>query len=105
MFSNIEQLATFKALEHSRTSRNAGLLDHFLRAEPDTAEKLGLKRVQFETHPDLADELDEVCRLLSVSKREFLESAVVDAIAISREKFGETYKLATGREFGEDASC
>lgn len=101
MFSNIEQLATFKALEHSRLSRNAGLLDHFIRSDPDSVEKMGLKRVQFETHPALAEDLEDVCHLLDVSKREFMEAALVDAINKAQAQFGDIYKQATGREFGE----
>lgn len=102
MVSNIEQLATFKALEQSRISRNAGLMDHFLREE-GAAEKMGLKRIQFETHPQLADRLEEVCSMLDVSKREFLESAVLDAMSKAEDRFGTIYKQATGREFGEEA--
>jgi hypothetical protein len=103
MVSNIEQLATFKALEQSRQQRNAGLLDHFIRQEG--AEKLGLKRIQFETHPDLADHLDDVCRTLDVSKREFLEAALVDAIAKAEAQFGEVFRQATGHDFGEVEAC
>lgn len=103
MVSNIEQLATFKALEQSRQDRNAGLLDHFIRQEG--SEKLGLKRIQFETHPSLADHLDDVCRTFDVSRREFLEAALVDAIAKAEAQFGEVYRQATGHDFGEVESC
>lgn len=101
MVSNIEQLATFKALEQSRLDRNAGLLDHFLRQD-GAAEKLGLKRIQFETHPELADHLDDICRTLDVSKREFMEAALVDAIAKAESQFGDVYRQATGRSYGEE---
>ena len=77
-------------------------MDHFLREE-GAAEKMGLKRIQFETHPQLADRLEEVCSMLDVSKREFLESAVLDAMSKAEDQFGTIYKQATGREFGEEA--
>lgn len=98
---NINDLSTFKALEQSRLQRNAGALDHFLRADPAVAEQLGLKRIQFETHPALAEQLDEICSLLHVSKREFLESALVDAITQAESRFREVFRQSAGYEFGE----
>lgn len=98
--NNIDQLATYKALEQSRMARNSGLLDSFLR-DPDAAAQIGLKRIQFESHPELVERLENCCGMLDVSKREFLESAVVDAITRAEEKFGTVYREATGHEFGE----
>lgn len=88
-------------MEQARIQRNAGVLDHFLRADPSAAEQLGLKRIQFETHPVLAERLDEVCGLLEVSKREFLEAALVDAVTRAESRFLEVFRESTGRDFGE----
>lgn len=99
--NQIEKLATFKALEQSRLSRNADLLDHFIAV--GEGEKMGLKRIQFESHPSLAERLEQVCNMLNVSKREFLEAAVIDAINRATDGFETIYKEATGREFGEVA--
>lgn len=102
--TKIEILATSKALEHSRLDRNADITDHLL-SQQGAGEKLGLKRIQFEAHPALADSLEDVCNMLNVSKREFLEAAVIDAIDSAQEGFSTIYREATGREFGEAASC
>lgn len=101
--SKIETLATYKALEQSRNHRNADITEHLL--EIHGGEKVGLKRIQFEAHPVLSDRLDSVCNMLDVSKREFLEAAVIDAIDRAQDGFGSIYRQATGREFGEDTPC
>lgn len=101
MPTNIDTLSTFKALEQSRIHRNVTLLDHVLTT-PEAAEQLGLKRIQFESHPAMSERLESICNLLDVSKREFLECAVVDAMTRAEEKFAAVYREATGREFGEE---
>mgnify|MGYP003376790160 CR=1 FL=1 len=102
MMRNIEQLATFKALERSRQSRNLGFLDHLLRQD-GAVENLVLKRIQFETHPGLVDHLDDICRTLDVSRREFLEAAVTDAVTTAQAQFDGVYLQSTGRPYGEEA--
>lgn len=96
----IDEIATFAGLQSARTQRNADLTEMFL-ARPDVQEQLGLKRVQFETVPQLYERLESVCGLLDVSKREFLESALIDAIQAAEDKFHAVFVEATGREFGE----
>lgn len=96
--SNIETLATFKALESARLTNNTDLANMVL-GTPD-GEKY-FKRVQFETHPAFIERLDSVCGLLDVSKREFLEAAVSDAMDRAQLQFETVFKEATGQEFGE----
>lgn len=98
--NNIEQLATFKALEQSRIHRGADLLESFVTS--GQGQNLGLKRIQFESHPSLAERLENVCTMLDVTKREFLEAAVIDAMERAEQGFCAVYKEATGREFGEE---
>jgi cell division FtsZ-interacting protein ZapD len=93
--NNIDQLATYRALGHIRAS---GGIDHFLRI-PEVAEQLGLKRIQFEARPELVAQLENACVMLDVSKREFLESALVDAIERAEQKFLAVYREATGEDF------
>lgn len=96
----IDELATFAGLRSARTQRNADFTEAFL-ARPDVQEQLGMKRVQFETVPQLYEHLESICSLLDVSKREFLEGALIDAIRAAEEKFHAVFEEATGREFGE----
>lgn len=99
----IDEIATFAGLNSARLSRNADFAEAFLQRS-DVQEQLGMKRVQFETFPQLYERLENVCSLLDVSKREFLESALVDAIADAETKFHAVYEEAAGREFGDTES-
>lgn len=96
----IDEIATFAGLQSARTHRNADFTEAFL-ARPDVQEQLGMKRVQFETVPQLYERLEGICGLLDVSKREFLEGALIDAIEAAEAKFHAVFEEATGREFGE----
>lgn len=99
MMTNVDQLAILTALNESRISRNAGALDYVLQQHPP--EHFGLKRIQFETWPWMVDSLEEVCTLFAVSKREFLEAAVLDAINRAHQKFNSVYTEVTGEEFAK----
>lgn len=96
----IDEIATFAGLQNARISRNSDFLDSFI-SSPDVQQQLGLKRVQFETVPQLYERLESICGLLGVSKREFLEGALIDAIEAAETKFHAVFEEATGREFGE----
>lgn len=100
--NNIQQMAIFKALDQARIQRGAGIMDLVEKQAGGDLEKMGLKRVQFETHPSVFELLENTCSLLDVSKREFLECAMLDAIANAERIFGETFKDATGLEFGQN---
>jgi len=97
--NEIDQLAILTALRESRTNRNAGLLDYALQQHPP--EHFGLKKIQFETWPWMVDSLEEVCKLFQVSKREFLEAAVLDAINHAHHKFNSVFTEVTGEEFAK----
>lgn len=103
---NVETIAKYKALHEAYTSGNPALLDHILSqklkdANGDPLMGLPLKRIQFDAWEGLSKELEEVCALLDVSKREFCEAAIVEAIDKAKRQFFESYREATGREFGE----
>lgn len=63
---------------------NAWLLEAVLD-DPDEAQKVQLKNVCAKVSPQLADEIDSVCGLLSISKRSFIEAAFVEAIRQAHE--------------------
>lgn len=99
----LESFASMRALQALHTSTNSHLLDHFLSSSQgdEIRETLKLRRIQFDTHPALCDELDSVCDLLDCSKREFMEMAVIDALSKAKTVFFETYKKVGGRKYGE----
>lgn len=98
----LESFANMRALQAVHTSTNSSLLDHFLASSQadELRETLKLRRIQFDTHPALCDELDTVCNLLNCSKREFMEMAVIDALSKAKTVFFETYEKEGGREYG-----
>ena len=100
---NIENLASMRAMEYAYRSGNPKLLDMIADGRVQVDSEVKLKRVQFDTSFALSDKLDEVCGLLEVSRREFLETALVDAIAKAEATFHGTYRTVTGEEFGEVA--
>lgn len=71
----LEALLLERTLHRIGVSRNDALLD----AVADQPEA-GLKNVCAKVHPDLSRRIDEVCDLLDISKRRFLESAMVEAL-------------------------
>jgi hypothetical protein len=86
-------------MAHSRIG--APLVDHCLNGESgdELRAELKLKRIQFDTVPQLYDKLESVCSLLECSKREFLEMAVLDAIDRAQDAFMDSFKDGAGIDF------
>lgn len=70
----LDSLITQKALSLINNSVSSDL--------PDLP---GLKNVCAKVTSQLSEEIDEVCALLGVHKRQFLEAAFIDAVATARE--------------------
>ena len=98
---NVENIAKMRAMEEVYKSGNPRLVDMQMAAgyEPDSGIKL--KRIQFDTTFELSEELDRVTDLLGMSRREFLEAALIDALDRARSAFLSTYKEVAGGEFAE----
>lgn len=104
---NVETLAQYKALHQAYISGNPGIVEMLLAGEiktgdGQTPQNLPLKRIQFDAWEGLSKELEEVCGLLDVSKREFCELAIIEALAKAKTKFFDAYQEATGRDFADD---
>lgn len=105
---NIETVARMRALESAYQAGNPKLMDLVADGRVKVIEgEVKLKRVQFDTSFALSEKLDEVCSLLGMSRREFLETALIDALEAAEASFHSTFKDVTGEEFGEveGASC
>lgn len=102
----LDQFAQYSAFKTARESQNAGFFESILSSSQgdELREQLSLKRLQFDTHPQIYSRVESVCALLECSKREFLEMAVWEACEKAEAVFGATYKDATGHEFGEEDS-
>lgn len=51
----------------------------------DLPDSLPLKNVCAKVSPALSEDIDQVCILLGISKRRFLEAAFIDAVGSARE--------------------
>jgi alkylhydroperoxidase family enzyme len=80
----VNALATEKALAFKRRLRGADLAN--LVAADERGRDM-LKNVCAKVTPDLAEEIDQVCDLLDVNKREFLEAAFIDAVGRAKAIF------------------
>lgn len=76
--TGFEELILAKALDFKLGTRNADLIDALDRS--GSIPEGMLKNVCAKLSVELSDKLDEVCSLLSLSKRRFIESALVEAL-------------------------
>ena len=108
MRTMLDALVTGEALKLIHQCRNADAIDHFPSLQ------VGTRNVCAKVHPELADDIDQVCGLLGISKRRWLEAAFVEALdktkAILRaegvweelEAHGEALKGVTPVPCGDD---
>ena len=68
-----------------RMEINGGHLIDSLLAKSEIADKLPLKNVCAKVSAELADEIDQICDFLDISKRSFIEGAFIDALRQARE--------------------
>lgn len=99
----LSQFTTMAGYLQASQFTNQRLVDHFLDGDQGDQIRfeLKLKRIQFDTSPDLAEKLESVCSLLDCSKRVFLEMAVREAIEAAEDQFGDAFKEAFGMGFVE----
>jgi len=103
----LDQFAKMRGFQTAHSRVGAPFIDHFLNGESgdELRAELKLKRIQFDTVPQLYERLENACSLLDCSKREFLEMAVWDAIERSESVFMDSYKEAAGSDFLDDFSA
>ena len=88
-FSELVQL---QVLKRKASGVGGPLLEDFMN-RTDNPE---IKQLSAKVHIQLIERLDSVCEILDLTKREFIESALVDAVsqaedAIERSGFFEKY--------------
>lgn len=72
----------YKALDRMYSTENDFLLESALKNPASgVAEQLEMKNVCAMISKPLFDELEGICGLLSISKRKFIEGALIEAIA------------------------
>lgn len=94
---DFESLIRFKTLQEVYTRSNSGFTDHLL-SDPANAEKAGLKKLQFDVSPMLFNNVEAVCSMLGMSKREFLEAATIAAVDKAQAIIDESSLLEPSEE-------
>jgi hypothetical protein len=82
--TQFEEMVLCKALQLKSESNNSDFLDSLLSHNKEI-EGMELKNVCAKITVQLSDELDNVCSLLSISKRRFIESVLIDALRKAKE--------------------
>jgi len=99
MRTELNALLTLKILRQREIAKNAEVLD-ILEIDGPV-----VKNVCAKVSTALADEIDRVCSYLDISKRRFLEAAIIEAVrqadeAIESEELDLFLKLHEGSEGG-----
>ena len=82
MRTPLNRLVTTNVLK--QMDSNGWLLDTLIEDAAE-ADKIPLKNVCAKVSPRLADDIDAVCNLLSISKRSFIEAAFIEALRQAHE--------------------
>ena len=87
-----EELILAKAYQFK--TQNSNILDVIERAGgiPESLVKNVCAKVSIE----LSDDLDEVCNLLSISKRQFIEIALIEALSKARQIMDDEVEMFEG---------
>lgn len=81
---SFHKLIQFKALGHIYGSGGADMLDHVLKQSgPEELEKMKMRNVCALISVPLFDQLETMCGLLSISKREFIECSLIEALDVA----------------------
>jgi nucleoside 2-deoxyribosyltransferase len=73
----LTELLMYKALHFKQASRNDVVVELLLDHEEN---KTQTKQLCAKVSPQLATRLDEACNLLDISKRRFIEAAIISAL-------------------------
>jgi len=79
--NQLTELLMYKTLHVKQSFQNDFVIEHLVEKNPDEAEKsFQLRNVCAKVSTHLADRLDGVCGLLDISKRRFIEAALINAL-------------------------
>lgn len=80
--NQLTELLMYKALHFKQSNDTVtdAVLEHFVAGNEDKLGELQLKNVCAKVSLELADRLDNTCNVLSLSKRRFIEAAIINAL-------------------------
>ena len=85
----LQELLYQKALTYKQLTKKGTTNDHFFESLFEGADSKIVKNVCAKISVPLSDELDNVCGLLNITKRQFIESAIVHALDESKNVMRE----------------
>lgn len=89
---DFESLVRYKALHQVYSAGNSSLVDHMLN-DPETRaqieQNIKLKKLQFDVSQERFDEVESLCAILGMSKREFLDAATSEAVSRAHQIVAE----------------
>lgn len=80
--NQLTELLMYKALHVKQSGQNCSetILEHLVEQNGDVIDKIQLKNVCAKVSQELADRLDNMCGVLDLSKRRFIEAAIINAL-------------------------
>ena len=82
---SFHQKIQYHALHHIYGIGSTKILDSMLASDPSIAEKNKLRNVCALIHSELFDRLENTCSFLDISKREFIECALIEALDLANK--------------------
>lgn len=82
---SFHQKIQYHALHHMYGTDGNKIIDSMLASDPSIAEKNKLRNVCALIHSELFDRLENMCSFLDISKREFIEYALIEALNLANK--------------------
>lgn len=86
---DFDKFIRYKTLDQVYKLGNHGLVDLVISQSRDDLESVGIRKIQFDASKEQFKDLESVVSILDMSKREFLEAAVADALAKAHQIIDE----------------
>lgn len=85
MRKHLDLLLTERTLSFIRRQTDSDILDKLVVDLPEPS----IKNLCAKVSSQLVDRLDETCHILDISKRKFIETAIIDALERANQIMGE----------------
>ena len=85
--TELEEMLLYKALDFKQTRTGTNMIDYI--EQGNITGNIELKNVCAKVTPELAKSLDDTCHLLGISKRRFVEAAIIEALNKADEIIAE----------------
>lgn len=102
---SLHQKLQYRALHHMYGMSGNKIAESMLAADPALAEKVKMRNVCALIPNDLFDRLEGTCAFLDLSKREFIQAAIEEALDLADKVMDETGVNAHYDAMAEDQAA